>query len=90
MQKLRDDLELLRSFSSQHIIAALGVNFSPPLLAVELAPLGTLRDYLNTGKSLENIATHHLALQVSDGKRSSCISSCVHDYSGAQWYGVSG
>ena len=51
---MRDDLELLRSLSSQHLIAALGVNFSPPLLAVELAPLGTLRDYLNTGKCLGN------------------------------------
>ena len=85
---MRDDLELLRSLSSQHLIAALGVNFSPPLLAVELAPLGTLRDYLNTGKCLENIATHHLALQVSEEKWSLFIPPSLPP-SGAQWYGVS-
>lgn len=45
-------------------MAPLGIQFSPPVLAMELSPHGSLRRYLDEGKPLHQADVHQVALQV--------------------------
>ena len=47
-------------------MAPLGIQFSPPVLAMELSPHGSLRHYLDEGKTLHQSDTHQVALQVAE------------------------
>lgn len=64
--KLRKDLDLLCSLSFPYIMAPLGIQFSPPVLAMELSPHGSLRHYLDEGKTLRQSDIHQVALQVAE------------------------
>lgn len=45
-------------------MAPLGIQFSPPVLAMELSPHGSIRRYLDEGKPLYQSDIHQVALQV--------------------------
>ena len=63
---LRSDFFRLQQLQSPHLVHPLGVNFSPPCMALESAPHGNLRQLLkdSRGASIGRNTIHLIALQV--------------------------
>lgn len=70
----REDLMRLRQLQCPHLVTAISVSFCPPSLALECAPLGSLRNVLKRNqKTIGQDIIHQIALQVRLG----CLSE--HD-----------
>jgi len=55
----------LRELNSDYIVRVCGVNISPPTVALELSPYGSLRSILKEQPALLNRSrVHHIILQV--------------------------
>lgn len=56
----------LKSLQSDHIVSACGINISPPTVALESAPYGSLRGILKSQPTLLNRSTSHsIIIQVT-------------------------
>ncbi|CAI8010339.1 Leucine-rich repeat serine/threonine-protein kinase 1, partial [Geodia barretti] len=68
LQRAHNDLNKLRQLQCPYIVTAVGIHFSPPSVAVESSPLGSLHHYLREeGLGLVEIGTstiHHILLQL--------------------------
>ena len=66
---VRQELSILVPVSHKHILALIGVGFSPLCLLVELAPKGSLKNmlsnYRKAGQKLDPYALQQCVLQVS-------------------------
>jgi len=55
----------LKTLQSDHIVSVCGINISPPTVALELAPYGSLRSILKNQPALLNRSTaHSIIIQV--------------------------
>ena len=64
----REDLMRLRQLQCPHLVTAISVSFCPPSLALESAPLGSLRNILKRKqKTIAQDIIHQIALQVRLG-----------------------
>ena len=61
----REDLMRLRQLQCPHLVTAISVSFCPPSLALESAPLGSLRNVLKRKQeTIGQDIIHQIALQV--------------------------
>lgn len=62
----RRDLLKLRELQCPHLVTAIGINFCPPTLALESAPMGSLHSLLHSRvEELDRKVVHYILLQVS-------------------------
>jgi len=65
LKLLREDMLSLRSLSNPHLVAAIGLQFCPPCLALESAPFGSLQSWMRRlRRKMGRVDTHQIALQV--------------------------
>ncbi|XP_021358112.1 leucine-rich repeat serine/threonine-protein kinase 2-like [Mizuhopecten yessoensis] len=63
----RQEATVLRCLNHPSIVSLLGVSFQPRVIVLELAPKGSLGNVLKSGRPLDRIMQHRIALQVAEG-----------------------
>ncbi|XP_069115691.1 leucine-rich repeat serine/threonine-protein kinase 2-like isoform X2 [Argopecten irradians] len=63
----RQEATVLRCLNHPSIVSLLGVSFQPRVIVLELAPKGSLGNVLKSGRPLDRILQHRIALQVAEG-----------------------
>ena len=65
LRLLHQDMLTLQSLKNPHIVAAVGLQFCPPSLALEAAPFGSLHSWMRRlRRKMGRVDTHQTALQV--------------------------